>query len=121
MRWAFRTLVTRSFSTIRLMSVRSNTARAPGSNRWAPGSFALSLDTDSQGCVVIAGDAVKYAKEALLKKCDMAFDSVAAGTSSINRILDMADRIIPGHFPELIKRDGTFVWEDTAELALIVR
>lgn len=91
---------------------------APGHT---PGSFALRLDTDRHGCVVVAGDAIKYAKEAVLRQCDMAFDTVAAGTATIAHILDIADRIVPGHFPELIKRDGVFVWEDTAELALKVR
>ena len=91
---------------------------APGHT---PGSFALRLDTAHCGCVVIAGDAIKYPKEAITCRCDMAFDTVEAGTDTINRILDMADRIVPGHFPELIKRNGTFVWEDRAEFALLVR
>lgn len=91
---------------------------APGHT---PGSFALKLETETHGCVVIAGDAIKYAKEALLQQCDMAFDTVENGTATIKHILDIADRIVPGHFPELIKRDGVFVWEDTAELALKVR
>jgi hypothetical protein len=51
----------------------------------------------------------------------MAYDTVEAGTATIERILDMADRIVPGHFPELIKSGQSFFWEDTAELALIVR
>ncbi len=91
---------------------------APGHT---PGSFALKLTTDPAGCVVVAGDAIKYAKEALTRCCDLAFDTVEAGTASIERILAMADRIVPGHFPELIKRDGVFLWEGTAELPLVVR
>ena len=51
----------------------------------------------------------------------MAFDTISAGTKTIGRILDMADRIVPGHFPELIKRDGQFTWDDEAELPLLVR
>jgi len=33
----------------------------------------------------------------------------------------LADRIIPGYFPELIKQHGQFTWEDAAELSLMVR
>ena len=65
----------------------------------APGSFALKLDTEKYGCIVIAGDAPKYPKEPVSRKCDMAFDTIAAGTATIERILDMADRIVPAHFP----------------------
>ena len=91
---------------------------APGHT---PGSFALRLDTDRHGCVVVAGDAIKYAKEAVTCACDMAFDSVETGTETIKRILAMADRIVPGHFPELIKRGDGFVWEEPAELPLLIR
>ena len=51
----------------------------------------------------------------------MAFDTIAAGTTTIERILDMADRIVPGHFPELVKHDGRFTWEEAAEFPLMVR
>jgi glyoxylase-like metal-dependent hydrolase (beta-lactamase superfamily II) len=38
------------------------------------------------------------------------------------RILERADRIVPGHFPELIRQpDGNFVWEDSAPFELLVR
>ena len=91
---------------------------APGHT---PGSFAIKLDTKDYGCVVVAGDALKYPKEAISQRCDMAFDTVGAGTNTICRILDIADRIIPGHFPELIKQNGYFSWNDAAELPLMVR
>ena len=91
---------------------------APGHT---PGSFALRLDTKTAGCVVLAGDALKYPKEAISRTCDMAFDTLTAGTETIRHILEIADRIVPGHFPELIKKEGQFIWEDAAELPLIVR
>jgi glyoxylase-like metal-dependent hydrolase (beta-lactamase superfamily II) len=91
---------------------------APGHT---PGSYALDLDTANGERVVLAGDAIKYAKEAVTKRCDMAFDTIESGTASIEHILTIADRIVPGHFPELIKRDGTWIWEEAAELALLVR
>ena len=68
--------------------------------------------------MVVAGDAIKYAKEAVIAQCDMAFDTPEAGTRSIERILDMADRIVPGHFPELTKTDRGFTWNDAIEFPL---
>ena len=92
---------------------------APGHT---PGCYGIELDTADRGRVVIAGDAIKYAKEAILKRCDMAFDEVDVGTRTIQRILERADRIVPGHFPELIRQeDGSFCWEDSAPFELLVR
>lgn len=91
---------------------------APGHT---PGSFALALDGTPKGRIVIAGDAIKYAKEAVSARCDMAFDTEEAGTATIRRILGMADRIVPGHFPELIRRGDAFVWDEAAELPLLIR
>ena len=51
----------------------------------------------------------------------MPFDNVESGTKTIEHILSIADRIVPGHFPELFKRDGNWVWEDAAELPLLIR
>jgi N-acyl homoserine lactone hydrolase len=92
---------------------------APGHT---PGCCGIELDTADSGRVIIAGDAIKYAKEAILKRCDMAFDDVDVGTRTIQRILDRADRIVPGHFPELIRQpDGAFAWEESASFELMVR
>ena len=61
--------------------------------------------------MIVAGDALKYAKEAILRRCDMAFDTTEAGTATIQQMLERADRIVPGHFPELIRQsDGAFAW-----------
>lgn len=87
-----------------------------------PGCYALELDSNHAGRVVIAGDSIKYAKEVMTRQCDMAFDTIERGTESIGKILDRADRIIPGHFPELIRQpNGTFTWQDTAPFELYVR
>jgi N-acyl homoserine lactone hydrolase len=92
---------------------------APGHT---PGSYALRLETEDKGNVIVAGDAIKYAKEAILRSCDMAFDTLEIGTRSIERILTEADRIIPGHFPELIRQpDGQFSWNESAPFELLVR
>lgn len=87
-----------------------------------PGCYALDFIASDGARVVIAGDAIKYAKEAITARCDHAFDTVEAGTKSIERILGMADRIVPGHFPELVRLpNGAFTWNDAAEISLIVR
>ena len=91
---------------------------APGHT---PGCYALVLDTKDKGCVVIAGDALKFAKEALARKSDLAFGSPDDDKKTIEHILSIADRIVPAHFAELILRDGTIYWEDTAEFVLQIR
>lgn len=91
---------------------------APGHT---PGSFALSLDTSDKGRVVVAGDAIKYHKETVTTRCDMGFDAPETGEATIKHIMAIADRIIPGHFPELAKTDGGFLWNEPGELPLIVR
>lgn len=85
-----------------------------------PGTMGLLLNT-AQGRVAVVGDAIKYAKEAITARCDMALGSAEDGTASIRRVLAAADRIVPGHFPELIKRDGAWTWDESSELPLIVR
>lgn len=87
-----------------------------------PGSYGLLLRHESKGPVVVAGDAIKYAKEVIARRCDLAFDTLAAGTASIERILGLAERIVPGHFPELIRQpDGQFLWQESAAFELLVR
>ncbi len=55
----------------------------------------------------------------IIRACDMAFDTIENGTLTIERILDRADRIMPGHFPELVKQpNGAFSWNDAAPFDL---
>ena len=66
---------------------------APGHT---PGCYAIELATADRGRVVIAGDAIKYAKEAVTRKCDMAFDTIESGTRRSS-----ASSIMPiGSFPD---------------------
>lgn len=93
-------------------------AAAPGHT---PGLQTLSYEAASGERVAIAGDAIKTLKEALARRCDMAFDTLEAGTRSIERILANADRIVPGHFPELRREGDAWTWDEPARLNLIVR
>jgi N-acyl homoserine lactone hydrolase len=91
---------------------------APGHT---PGCYAVELTTDS-GTTVVAGDAIKYVKEVILQRCDMAFDTLEAGTATITRILECADRIVPGHFPELVRQsNGGFSWDEPTPFELLIR
>lgn len=90
---------------------------APGHT---PGLHALRLETD-QGVAVIASDAIKYPKEVMTRRCDLAFDTIETGTATIARILDMAERIVPGHFPELKRDTYGWTWDQAAEFSLLVR
>ncbi len=91
---------------------------APGHT---PGSTALVLDTKDKGRVVVAGDAIKFPKEVLKCASDHAFDSPESASSTIKHILSIADRIIPGHFSELIREENVFVWDEPGELHLVMR
>lgn len=87
-----------------------------------PGHMSLVLDTADSGTVVIAGDAIKYPKETLTVRCDMAFDPAERGSNSIARIMEIADRIIPGHFPEIYKVGANrYAWDEGAEFNLVIR
>lgn len=87
-----------------------------------PGSYGLLLEHESKGPVVLAGDAIKYAKEIMARRCDLAFDTLATGTASIERVLGLAERIVPGHFPEMVRQpDGHFLWQEPASFELLVR
>lgn len=86
-----------------------------------PGSMALDFDVKDKGRVVLAGDALKFPREMLQQGADHAFDSHENASASIRLMLSMADRIVPGHFPEMIRRGDTFLWDEPAELTLLIR
>ena len=47
-----------------------------------------------------------------MRRCDTGFDAPEVGNKTIIGILDRADRIVPGHFPELTRLpNGAFGWE----------
>lgn len=86
-----------------------------------PGHCSVLVTTEN-GITAIAGDAIKYPKETLTQCCDLAFDTVEKGTESITKLMDVADHIIPGHFPEIYRvGDGRFAWGDGTNFNLIIR
>lgn len=90
----------------------------PGHTR---GSQALRFTQADGRRVVLAGDAVKYAREVIAGVSDMCFATVEESRRSIARICDGADVIVPGHFPELFRRDGRWIWEENATIELNLR
>ncbi|MBK1667947.1 hypothetical protein CKO28_07850 [Rhodovibrio sodomensis] len=91
---------------------------APGHT---PGLIALVLEATPHGRVVLASDAIKTAREALERRCDLAFDTAARGSASIARLLDLEpDRVVPGHFPEMRRTPDGWTW-DPAEVPLLIR
>jgi N-acyl homoserine lactone hydrolase len=87
-----------------------------------PGCLAAVVKTE-QGTVVLAGDAGKYAKEFLTRsKYDsMIYCPPEEVKPSIERILEAADLIIPGHDRPLRVVDKKYVkWEENAALELVI-
>ena len=76
-----------------------------------PGSMGVQFEHATNGTVVIAGDAIKNLDEVIEgRQSDVQHQfpvaaSLADDEASIAKVVRIADRIIPGHFPEL-KRDG---------------
>lgn len=86
-----------------------------------PGCQAIRFAQPDARRVVLAGDAIKYAKEILAGVGDACFGSQDDSRRSIATIAEGADVIVPGHFPALFRRGGGWIWEEAAELPLLVR
>lgn len=86
-----------------------------------PGSQALRFQDDQGRRIVLAGDAIKYPKEVIAEGSDLVFDTPANATASIRKICGQADVIVPGHFSQLFRRDGRWLWDEAAPLELLVR
>lgn len=92
---------------------------APGHT---PGCMAVRLDGTAHGTVVLAADAIKHVREAITGETEHAFTPPGVAAATIARIVDTADRIVPGHFPELVRlADGRFTWTEPAHLDLVIR
>jgi glyoxylase-like metal-dependent hydrolase (beta-lactamase superfamily II) len=74
--------------------------------------MGVRFDDATNGTVVIAGDAIKNLNEVINgRQSNVQYqfpvaDSMADDEASIAKVVGMADRIVPGHFPEL-RREGT--------------
>ena len=85
------------------------------------GSQALRFTQGDGRRVVIAGDAVKYPKEVLAQMSDMCFATAEESTRSIAEICSETDVIVPGHFPEIFRRNGGWIWDEPPSIELILR
>jgi len=89
-----------------------------------PGSMGLVFESDRGDTVVIAGDAIKNINEVIngrQAEVEHRFPvaaSLADDEASIRRVIEIADRIIPGHFPELEKEHDTFTPVSTQRITL---
>ena len=86
-----------------------------------PGCYAVSLTIADGTTATLAGDAIKFPKEALRCWVDHAFDTQEIAAKSIKTIVEMSDVIVPGHFCPIQKRDGELTWDDSQEIALVIR
>ncbi|MFW6028063.1 MAG: MBL fold metallo-hydrolase [bacterium] len=90
---------------------------APGHT---PGCYALVLNT-REGNVVVAQDAIKFPKEAISGSVDHAFDTPERASATIRDLLSRGDRVIPGHYSEIYKKDGNWTWDGAMDLNLRIR
>ncbi|MFK5980803.1 MAG: MBL fold metallo-hydrolase [Rhizobiaceae bacterium] len=86
-----------------------------------PGHYSMRLILPSKGTVILAGDAIKYPREAIQKKSDLAFDSAKNANKSILKILRQADFVVPGHFSEFSVQGEKISWEDDIFMGLHIR
>jgi N-acyl homoserine lactone hydrolase len=91
---------------------------APGHT---PGCYALALSGSDGKTTTLAGDAIKFPKEALRRRVDHAFDTPEIAARSIETIMEMSDIVIPGHFPTLYKEDGSITWDECQSFPLVMR
>ncbi|NBQ40287.1 MAG: MBL fold metallo-hydrolase [Alphaproteobacteria bacterium] len=92
--------------------------QAPGHT---PGSQALALSSADGKTTVLAGDAIKFPKEALRRRVDHSFDTPEVAAKSIDTIMRMADVIVPGHFPTIYKEGDSITWDDCQSFPLVMR
>ena len=62
----------------------------------SPGSMSVMVETDS-GLAAVSGDVRHYSSIALTRKNPLVFWNEMQATQSINRIVETADVIYPGH------------------------
>ncbi|MBZ1351985.1 MBL fold metallo-hydrolase [Alcaligenaceae bacterium LF4-65] len=85
------------------------------------GCQALRFAQEDGRRVVLAGDAIKYPKEVLAQVGDMCFGSTEDSRRSIAEICANTDIVVPGHFPEIFRRHGNWIWDEPPSIELILR
>jgi N-acyl homoserine lactone hydrolase len=85
------------------------------------GCQALRFAQEDGRRVVLAGDAIKYPKEILAQVGDMCFGSTEDSRRSIAEICANTDIVVPGHFPEIFRRHGNWIWDEPPSIELILR
>ncbi|MER1967620.1 MBL fold metallo-hydrolase [Castellaniella sp. GW247-6E4] len=86
-----------------------------------PGSYLLHYTRDTGERVVLAGDACKTYRELAMLSSANEYDHEHRATESLRWIADNADIVVPGHFPEMRRSPGGWVWDQPSRLELIVR
>ena len=79
-----------------------------------PGHMSLAIDTP-EGVLILAGDAVKNRSELELEYADQSVDGEAS-RRSIQKIKQMAYKVLPGHDGYLLLQNGKVVPEQTLTL-----
>lgn len=85
----------------------------------SPGSIGLLVEEDDGGRGVLTGDALHYAGVALTRECPLVFWNDEQATASINRVVDTADVIYPGHDQAFRVKDGEIEYVSQFKLGLI--
>ncbi len=91
---------------------------APGHT---PGSYLLHYTRDTGERVVLAGDACKTYRELAMLSSTNEYDHEHRAAQTLRWIADNADVVVPGHFPELRRSPGGWIWDQPSRLELIVR
>lgn len=91
---------------------------APGHT---PGLYSLAFEAQDGTPVIIAGDAIKTAHELFSEGVGMEFDPEKRSGDTIRRIKAGAERIVPGHFPEMRRSGDAWVWDQTQPFSLVFR
>ena len=86
--------------------------------------MGVRFEHATNGTVVVAGDAIKNLNEVIngrQSNVEHEFPvaaSMADDEASIAKVVRMADRIIPGHFPELEREGAVFIPVDPQSLEI---
>ena len=87
------------------------------------GHVSLRLEMPDSETVVLAGDALCYPKEIAQGYAEVAFGGAEEARKSLERIQEIATRIVPGHFCEITKspETGRFFWPETQPFEIRIR